>query len=65
LRRSRPDLSPALAARFLLIPLSDDQDFVGMRLAKRGILLWRLPSGELEYADFELERLRYNVVEVP
>jgi hypothetical protein len=46
-------------------PLSDYQDFGGVRLAKRGVASWRLPSGELEYGNFELERVRYNAVELP
>ena len=42
-------------------PLSDYQDFGGVKLAKHGVASWRLPNGELEYGRFELERVRYNV----
>lgn len=46
-------------------PLSDYQDFGGIKLAKHGVASWRMPNGELEYARFDLQRVRYNVVAPP
>jgi uncharacterized protein DUF6544 len=46
-------------------PLSDYQEFGGMRLAKHGVASWRMPAGELVYGRFELERVHYNVAAAP
>jgi hypothetical protein len=44
-------------------PLSDYQDFGGIRLAAHGMASWRMPHGELEYGRFELESVRYGANE--
>jgi hypothetical protein len=42
-------------------PLRDYQDFGGARLAQHGDAVWRMPSGDLVYVQFELIDIQYNV----
>lgn len=41
-------------------PLSDVQDFAGVRLPRRGDAQWATPTGALVYGHFELVELTYN-----
>jgi hypothetical protein len=44
-------------------PVKNYQDFDGRKVATSGEAIWTLPEGEFCYAKFQIEKLRYNLVD--
>ncbi len=42
-------------------PISDYQDFGGMRFGRKGDAVWHYPEGDFAYGSFVLKKVDYNV----